>query len=449
MVNLRSGNRAKNRDQQSYKNTADENSASYDSASNADPSSYGGASNVNPSSYDSASMAWNEPGNNNKDPWGSGNRGNDQGPPDLDEIVRNLQKKFGGLFGGKGGGGGRGGSTGSMGTPGGNLGLGVIIGFALLFWAATGFYKIDQAELGIVTRFGEHVDTTQSGLHWHLPTPIERVEKVNISERRQVPFKATVLTQDENIIDLQGTLQYQIVEAEKYLFNVRLPEASLSQAIESALRLNVGQSKMDYIITEGRDEIAHRIKRTVQGIIDQYGTGLSVFEVNIQDVNPPQPVRQAFQDVIQAREDKERLVNEAEAYRNEVIPKARGAAARLREEADAYKQAVIARSEGEAERFNQLLKEYKKAPGVTRDRLYLDMMESVLGNSSKVVVDVDGGNNLLYLPLDKLMEKSGSGGASRQSLNMPESIRNLQQRAPNLSNNPNNIRNSLRTRETR
>ena len=388
-------------------------------------------------------MAWNEPGNNGKDPWNAGGgRGGDQGPPDLDEIVRNLQKKFGGLFGGKGGGRGRGGA----GVPGGGLGAGLIIGLLLVFWFATGFYKIEEAEVGIVLRFGEHVDTTQRGLHWHMPIPIERVEKVNVAERRQLPFKATVLTQDENIIDLQGTLQYQIIDANKYLFNVRLPEVSLSQAIESALRLTVGQSKMDYIITEGRDEIAYRIKRTVQDIVDQYGTGLAIIEVNIQDVNPPQAVRQAFQDVIQAREDKQRLINEAEAYRNEVIPKARGAAARLREEADAYKQEVVARAEGEADRFVKLLKEYRKAPGVTRDRLYLDMMESVLDNSSKVLIDVDGGNNLLYLPLDKLMQGSGS---ARDALSLPEKLKNLKQRLPNRNVTQPSSRSNLRTRDIR
>ena len=387
-------------------------------------------------------MAWNEPGGNGdkKDPWGSGggNRGN-QGPPDLDEVLRKLQKKFGSIFGG--GGRGKGGSTS---TPGGSLGVGLIVGILLILWGLTGFYKIEEAERGVVLRFGEQVDTTQKGLHWHWPSPIETIEKVNVSERKQVPFKATVLTQDENIIDLQGTLQYQINDANKYLFNVRNPEVSLNQAIESALRLNVGQSKMDYIITEGRNEIANRIKQTVQDLIDQYQTGLSVFEVNIQGVSPPQPVRQAFQDVIQAREDKERLVNESEAYSNEVIPKARGGAARMREEADAYLQEVVANSEGEAQRFTQLLKEYKKAPDITRDRLYLDMMEKVLNNSSKVMVDVEGGNNLLYLPLDKLMSRSAEGASSGSTIDNAQT--DLIRRAQQMSNQ--NTRNA-RTREAR
>lgn len=367
-------------------------------------------------------MAWNEPGGNGKkDPWGGGNRG-DKGPPDLDEVFRNLQKKFGSLFGGKGGGKGGGGGLKIPGSIG-SIGLGLVVAIVVVLWGLTGIYKIEEAEQGIILQFGKHVDTTSSGLQWHLPFPIQSVEKVNVAERRQIPFKATVLTQDENIIDLQGTLQYQIINADKYLFNVRNPEISLGQAIESALRLTVGQSKMDFIITEGRNQIAFLIKETVQSIMDQYGTGLAIIEVNIQDVSPPQPVRQAFQDVIQAREDKQRLINEAEAYRNEVLPKARGAAARLLEESSAYEQEVVARAEGEADRFLKLLKEYNKAPKVTRDRLYLDMMESVLNKSSKVMIDVDGSNNLLYLPLDKLMSRG-----TIDTTGFEGSLKELQQR---------------------
>jgi membrane protease subunit HflK len=385
-------------------------------------------------------MAWNEPGGNGKDPWGGGNRG-DQGPPDLDEVFRNLQKKFGSLLGGKGG---RGGSK--IPSSAGGMGIGLIIGLVLILWGLTGFYKIEEAERGVVLQFGKHVETTSSGLHWHMPFPIESVEKVNVTERRQVPYKATVLTQDENIIDLQGTLQYQIVDAEKYLFNVKNPETSLNHAIESAFRLTVGQSKMDFIITEGRNQIAFLIKETVQAIVDQYGTGLSIIEVNIQDVSPPQPVRQAFQDVIQAREDKQRLINEAEAYRNEVLPKARGAAARLLEEASAYEQEVVARAEGEADRFLKLLKEYNKAPKVTRDRLYIDMMESVLNKSSKVMVDVEGGNNLLYLPLDKLMSRDSLDTSSIEGSLKELQQRELLRRARQQSQSP---ASNSRTRETR
>lgn len=387
-------------------------------------------------------MAWNEPGSNgNKDPWGGGNRGSNQGPPDLDEILANLQKKFSGLFGG-----GSGGSSSTSGS-GGGLGMGLVIALILGLWAATGFYKLEEAERGVVLRFGAHVETTEKGLHWHWPTPIESVEKVNVAERRQIPYKATVLTQDENIIDLQGTLQYKIDNAEKYLFNVRNPEMSLNHAIESAIRLSAGQSKMDFIITEGRNEIAYRIQRTVQEIVDQYGTGISVIEVNIQDVTPPQPVRQAFQDVIQAREDKQRAINEAEAYRNEVLPKARGAAARILEEADAYEKEVVAKAEGEAERFSKLLTEYSKAPQITRDRLYLDMMESVLNNSSKVMVDVKGGNNLLYLPLDKLMSRSAVDKAPSAANLTDTQQRELLQEINRLRNQQ--AQGSSRSREVR
>lgn len=383
-------------------------------------------------------MAWNEPGGNkNQDPWG--NRGGDQGPPDLDEVFRKFQQKLGGIFGGKGGG--------SRGTAsGGGLGIGLIVIVIITIWMLTGFYKIEEAERGVIMRFGEHVDTTQKGLHWLIPWPVDTVLKVNVTERHQFPLKATMLTQDENIVDIEGTVQYQISDALKYLFNVRSPEETLTQATESALRQVIGRSTMDFVMTEGRDEVASRIKDTVQSILDQYGTGLEVIEANLQDANPPQPVREAFQDVTQAREDRERLINESESYRNEVLPRARGHSARLREEADGYKQEVVARAEGEAKRFTQLLTEYKKAPKVTRDRIYLEAVESVLSNSSKVMVDVKGGNNLLYLPLDKIMKNESSSMQSPNSLQLPPAtVDRLRSTTTDSSRN----RGNLRTRETR
>ncbi|NOR43544.1 MAG: FtsH protease activity modulator HflK [Gammaproteobacteria bacterium] len=389
-------------------------------------------------------MAWNEPGGSgNKDPWGNkGNRGN-QGPPDLDEVFKNLQKKFGSLFGGKGGG-----SKGGSALPaGGGFGIGVVVVILLAFWMATGFYKVEEAERGVVFRFGKHVETTQKGLHWHLPTPIERVEKVDVAKVYTIPINSTMLTQDENIVDVLGTVQYQIDSAEKYLFNVRNPEISLSQVTESALRQSIGRSKMDYVITEGRGEIAIQVRGLIQEIVNGYQTGLIIFKVNIQNAKPPEQVKDAFDDVTQAREDEERFKNEAEAYRNEVIPKARGASARMREEAEAYKNEVIARAEGEATRFNQLLKEYKKAPAITRDRLYIDMMESVLSNSSKVMVDVEGGNNLLYLPLDKLMERESSGISSSQQQSA-DILKDIQRRGVSQSNQR-NVVDGLRARGSR
>ncbi len=386
-------------------------------------------------------MAWNEPGGSgDKDPWG--NRGN-QGPPDLDEVFRNFQKKFGSLFGGKGG---RGSGRGSGGGSGGTIGIAIVVTIVFLFWMVTGFYKIEEAERGIILRFGQHVDTTQSGLHWHWPTPIESVTKVNITKVTPVPLRASMLTQDENIVDIEGTIQFQIADPTSYLFNVRVPEISLSQAAESALRESIGKSRMDYVITEGRGQIAFQVQELIQEILDSYGAGLRVIKVNILNAKPPEAVKDAFDDVTQAREDEVRLINEAEAYRNEVLPKARGAAARLREEADAYNKEVIARAEGEADRFTQLLNEYEQAPRVTRDRLYLDMMESVLGKSSKVLVDIEGNNNLLYLPLDKLMSRSAATGVLSDSLNnltqQQDILRQVQQQAQRTRSN-------LRTREAR
>jgi len=379
-------------------------------------------------------MAWNEPGgsggkNDDKDPWGTnrGNRGN-QGPPDLDEVFKNLQKRFGSLFGGKGGG--RSGGKGK-GVSGGGIGIGIVIAILLGFWLVSGFYKVEEAERGVVLRFGKHVDTTQKGLHWHLPTPLERVEKVDVTKVYTIPLNSTMLTQDENIVDILGTVQYQIDNAEKYLFSVRSPEISLSQVTESALRESIGRSKMDYVITDGRGEIAIQVKGIIQTIVNNYETGLTIIKVNIQNAKPPEAVKDAFDDVTQAREDEERFKNEAEAYRNEVLPKARGASARMREEAEAYQNEVIARAEGEAERFTQLLKEYKKAPEITRERLYLDMMESVLSNSSKVLVDVEGGNNLLYLPLDKLMERSSGSETTTQQKASSDILKDIKQRGVN------------------
>ncbi|NOQ88888.1 MAG: FtsH protease activity modulator HflK [Gammaproteobacteria bacterium] len=386
-------------------------------------------------------MAWNEPGGNgDKDPWGSnrGNRG-DQGPPDLDEVFKKLQKKFGSLFGGNGGK--NNSNRGGAGAAGGGLGIGVVVAILVIFWAATGFYKIEAGERGVILQFGKHVDTTQSGLHWHLPIPIEKVIKVDITKVHTVPLRATMLTQDENIVDLEGSVQYQVADATSYLFSTRSPELSLTQATESAIRQSIGRTKMDYIITEGRGQIAVQVKGLIQNIVDSYGTGMHVIKVNIQHARPPEEVKDAFDDVTQSREDEERLKNEAETYSNGVIPKSRGAAARIREEAGAYKSAVVANAEGEAERFTKLLVAYKKAPEVTRERLYLDMMESVLNNSSKVMVDVSGSNNLLYLPLDKLMSKGTAEDVlstslkdvqQRELLNKQSQLRQQRTRVNNL-----------------
>ena len=358
-------------------------------------------------------------------------------------MFKNLQKKFGGLFGGKGGRGG-----GSSSGSGGAIGIGIVVVLLLVFWGVTGFYKVEEAERGVVLRFGKHVDTTQKGLHWHLPTPIEKVIKVDITKVHTVPLRATMLTQDENIVDLEGSVQYQVADATKYLFNVRTPEIALAQATESAIRQSIGRTKMDYVITEGRGQIAVQVKDIIQKIVDNYGTGMHIIKVNIQHARPPEAVKDAFDDVTQSREDEERLKNEAQTYSNGVIPKARGAAARIREEAEAYKSEVVANAEGEAERFTQLLTEYRKAPEVTRERLYLETMEAVLSNSSKVLVDTKGSNNLLYLPLDKLM-----GRESVDVSPLSSSMKNIQQQQELLKRRTQQAQrsrlNDLRSRGTR
>ncbi len=356
-------------------------------------------------------------------------KNNDQGPPDLDEMVRRLQQKFRSLFGGNGGGRRTEGS--SSGLTGGGPGVKVIIAIALVVWALSGIYIIDPAERGVVLRLGKYVDTTGPGPHWHIPYPIETVEKVNVDEIRNVEIgfrsggpqqgsdtasnlKALMLTKDENIIDINLAVQYRVKDARDYLFNVIDPETSLIQATESAVREIVGKSTMDFALTEGRTEIAARIEALTQKILDNYDAGLQITSVNIQNAQAPEEVQDAFRDVVKAREDEQRSINEAQAYANDVIPRARGAAARLLEEAQAYKGKAVAESQGEASRFMQVLDEYQKAPEVTRKRLYLEAMESVLSKTSKVMVDVEGGNNLLYLPLDRLMQQRNQQGTSTE-----------------------------------
>lgn len=400
-------------------------------------------------------MAWNEPGGS-KDPWGG--RGNDQGPPDLDEIVRKMQDKMGGLFGGRKGGGSRGGSGGG---GGGGLAIGLILVVAAIVWLVFGFYIVEEGKRGVELRFGEFSRITMPGLHWHAPYPIEQVELVDVEQRRYVevgyrsgggrgasgvvtvPKEATMLTQDENIVDIRVAVQYQVKDARNYLFNVRDPDATLKQATESAIREVIGKSKMDFVLTEGRSEVALQAKELIQRILDQYNTGLLVTTVNLQDAQPPEEVQGAFADAIKAREDEVRQKNEAEAYSNDVIPKARGAAARILEEANGYKLSVIAKAEGEASRFSQLLVEYSKAPEVTRKRLYLDTMQNVLANSSKVTVDVSKGNNLLYLPLDQLLQGAAAAAAAAPSKFNDVGSSNL------VSPPSDNNRDTRRTREPR
>lgn len=349
-------------------------------------------------------MPWNEPGGGNKDPWSNKSSSN-QGPPDLDELLRKLTGKLGGAFGGRSGGGG----GVFKGLPAGMWMIGVIL---LLGWLASGFYIVGAGEAGVELRFGAFQTTTGPGPHWHLPYPIETAEIVNMTEVRSVQHKATMLTQDENIVDVEMAAQYLIKAPEEYLFNVRVPDGVLRLVMESSMREVVGKSKMDYILAEGRAEIAESTKQLMQSTLDDYGAGLMVTTVNMLQAQPPDQVQDAFADAIKAREDEVRFRNEAEAYANGIIPQARGEAARVDQEANAYQEQVIATAEGESARFLKVLTEYKKAPVVTRERLYIDALESVMSKSSKVLMDARESNNLLYLPVDKLMQQSSSGTTS-------------------------------------
>jgi membrane protease subunit HflK len=347
-------------------------------------------------------MAWNEPGGGKqKDPWGGG----DQGPPDLDEALKKLQEKLNGLFGGKpGAGSGAGGSL-----PGRSL-IGVLFAGVVVIYGALGFYQLDEQERAVVLRLGRYHDTVKPGLHWNWPL-VDQVRRVNVTQVRSLSHRAVMLTEDENIVDVSVSVQYVIADPKNYMLRVKAPEASLEQATESALRHAVGGTEMGQIITEGREQIAVEVQQRLQQYLDSYGTGIQIAKVNIENAHAPQQVQEAFDDVTRAKEDRERFKNEAETYANGIIPEARGRAQRQIEEANAYRDQVIARAEGEADRFVKLHEEYRKAPEVTRQRLYLETMQSVLGNTSKVMVDVAGGNNVLYLPLDRIMktEERNSG----------------------------------------
>jgi membrane protease subunit HflK len=356
-------------------------------------------------------MAWNDP------QWGNSGGGNkNSGPPDLDELWRRVNQRLNGLFGGKGGAPGESGPSGGGGMSGGGNLLGLMVGLLALLWVASGFYIVDTGQRGVVLRFGQYTETTEPGPRWHLPWPIESREVVNVDQVRTVEVgyrnnvknkilkESLMLTDDENIIDLQFAVQYILKDPKEFLFVNRAPEDTVLQVAETAMREIVGKNKMDFVLYEGRADIAARAKVLMQQILDRYKTGISVSQVTLQNIQPPEQVQAAFDDAVKAGQDRERVKNEAEAYANDVIPRARGFASRLKEEAQGYKQSVIANAEGEASRFAQIFTEYQKAPQVTRQRMYLDTMQTVMNNTSKVVVDQKGGNSLLYLPLDKLQQ---------------------------------------------
>ncbi|MDA8978625.1 FtsH protease activity modulator HflK [bacterium] len=348
-------------------------------------------------------MAWNEPGGG-KDPWG-GNRSN-EGPPDIDEAIKKLKETFSAFGGGSGSGSGAGGSGKSL------LPIGLLV--IAIIWGLLGVYQVDEKEQALVLRLGKYHDTLNAGLKWNPPL-IDKVIIVRVTEERQYSARGLMLTQDENIVEISLTVQYNIANARDFVLNIKEPETSLKQATDSALRHVVGSTGLDGVISTGREQVAVGTAQRLQDLLNIYGSGINVVTINIEEARPPTEVKAAYDDVIKAREDLERLVNEAQAYSNGIIPEARGEAQRLREEANGYKSQVVSKSEGEANRFIKLLTEYKKAPQVTRERLYLDAIEEVMTNSSKVLVDTEGGNNMLYLPLDKIIQQGSSGGTLRSS----------------------------------
>ncbi len=361
-------------------------------------------------------MAWNEPGDGkDRDPWGG--RGRDQGPPDLDDALRKLQGQLAGIFGGRGGSGG--GSGGGLAVNPRLVGLGVVA--ALVIYGFAGFYQVDEGERAVVFRFGAlQEDIVMPGLHWY-PNFVDGVKKVNVTRVNSKRHQALMLTEDENIVDVTLTVQYVIDNVKDYVVRVRDPEVSLEHALESALRHVVGSAKMDEVITEGRAAIAAEVAERLQKYTNNYGTGILISKVNIDQSVPPKQVVDSFNDVQRAKEDEARVINEAKAYSEGVIPEARGDAQKQIQQATAYRDQVIARAEGDAQRFTKLLREYSQAKRVTRDRLYIDAMESVLSNSTKVMFDVKGGNNLMYLPLDRIVQQ-GTANEPQDARTVGESI---------------------------
>lgn len=356
-------------------------------------------------------MAWNEPGNNNgnngrdNDPWGNNNRGGkggrEQGPPDLDEVFNKLSQKLGGKFGKRGGG------KGPSFSGGGAIGFGVVAVIAIAIWFFAGFYTIGEAERGVVLRLGKYDRVVEPGLNWR-PRFIDEVTPVNVQAIRSLRASGLMLTKDENVVTVSMDVQYRIADPYKYLYKVTNADDSLRQATDSALRAVIGDSLMDSILTSGRQQIRQYTQETLNDIIDKYDMGLILVDVNFQSARPPEQVKDAFDDAIAAREDEERFIREAEAYKNEILPKATGRAERLKKEAQGYNERIVNEALGQVAQFEKLLPEYQAAPKVTRDRLYLDAMQEVYTNTSKVLVDSNSSGNLLYLPIDKLAGQEGA-----------------------------------------
>ncbi len=383
---------------------------------------------------------WGNQGNDD-DKRGDKGRRDDQGPPDLEDVWRDFNQRLSGVFGGKredsqrpkgnnggGGGGGSGPQLPQFSFKQFGGGVFVLLALLVVVWLASGFYTVDANERGVVLRFGKHVETTEPGLRWRMPFPIESHELVDLSgvrtievgyrgtERNRVLREALMLTDDTNIVDIRFAVQYILKSPEEYLFNVRFPDDAVMQASETAMREIVGKSTMDFVLYEGREEIAATAHELLQNILDRYDTGVLISRVTMQNAQPPEQVQAAFDDAVKAGQDRERLRNEGEAYRNQVVPRARGTAARMIEEASAYRDRVIANAEGEAARFIQVYEQFARAPEVTRERLYLETIQQVLGNTNKVFIDANSGGNLMVLPLDRLLQGAQATGGSQTSM---------------------------------
>ena len=369
-------------------------------------------------------MAWNEPGGGNRDPWGG--KGSGEGPPDLDEMARKLRDRMNSILGGGGK------RAGGKKTP---FNLGFIVAALIAAWALSGIYIVEPAERGVVLRLGKFSTITMPGPHWYL-RGLETVDIVDVDQLRTVSHRAKMLTKDENIIQVGLAVQYQVRNARDYLFQVRDPDFTLQEAAESALREVIGAIPMDEFLTGGRAGIVQQTKDLTQSILDKYQTGLVLTSVNLEDPQPPEEVQGAFEDAIKAREDQVRYRNQAEAYALDILPKARGDATQMRESALAYRDQVIAQAEGETSRFLQTMEEYEKAPEITRKRMYLETMEYVLANNSKVLLQVTDSNSLMYLPLDKLMEKQTGGRTDIESVDINMAPANTGQNVPLRSRTP-------------
>jgi membrane protease subunit HflK len=390
--------------------------------------------------------------------WGRGGSrgpgGGNQGPPDLDELWRSFNRRLGELFGRRRGGGAseppRPPSAAKLGG-----GAGLLGGIVLAVWLASGFYIVVEGQRGVVLTFGKFAEESGSGLRWRMPWPIQSHEIVNLAQVRtlevgyrnniktRVLKESLMLTDDENIVDLQFAVQYIVRDAKEWLFNTKRPDDTAMQSAETAMREVIGKSKMDQILYESREEIQIKSQQLMQSILDRYKTGIQVSRITIQSAQPPEQVQAAFDDAVKAGQDRERQKNEGQAYANDVIPKAHGAASRLLQEADGYRQRVIANAEGEASRFRQVLAEYAKAPAVTRERIYIETMQQILASTSKIMMDYKGGGNLLYLPLDKLMQQAGGTAALPEALAAPRAPQAGEAAAPEAARS----RESLRGRE--